>query len=242
MLYYLSLRPNVFKSLVLVCALFSFVLDGAVAKKPVKKKTVARKVVRKPVARKKVSVKSRRRAVAAAPQGPLKFVTEPANAELKACTSQPTGLCLNCAEQALSTAHAFTGLRYRKGGSDPNVGFDCSGFVRHVFANSCSLPLPRSAREQYLMGQEVARDELQRGDLVFFSSRQGWHVGIYTGDDKFIHSPNRKDSIRVSALETPFWKRTYKGARRLTTDIQPPVVSESLASNEVRPWAFGILK
>ena len=210
-------------------------LNGAVAKKPVKKKTVSRKVVRKPVARKKVAVKSKRRVVAAVPKGPLKFVTEPVNSELKACTSQPTGLCLDCAEQALSTAFAFTGLRYRKGGSDPNVGFDCSGFVRHVFANSCSLPLPRSAREQFAMGQEVARDELQRGDLVFFGSRQGWHVGIYTGDDKFIHSPNRKDSIRVSALETPFWKRTYKGARRLTTEIQPPVVSENLPFNDERP-------
>ncbi len=242
MLYYLRLRPNVFKSLVLFCALFCFVLDGAVAKKPVKKKTVARKVVRKPVARKKVPAKSKRRMIAAAPKGPLKFVTEPVNSELKACTSQPTGLCLNCSEQALSTAFAFTGLRYRRGGSDPNVGFDCSGFVQHVFANSCSLPLPRSAREQFAKGQEVARDELQRGDLVFFSSRQGWHVGIYTGDDKFIHSPNRKDSIRVSALETPFWKRTYKGARRLTTEIQPPVVSENLSSNEDRPQAFAILK
>ena len=235
MLYYLNLRPNVFKTLVLLCALCSFVLNGAVAKKPVKKKTVARKVVRKPVARKKIVAKSKRRTVAAAPNGPLKFVTEPVNSELKACTSQPTGLCLNCAEQALSTAHAFTGLRYRKGGSDPNVGFDCSGFVQHVFANSCSLHLPRSAQEQFALGQEVARDELQRGDLVFFRSRQGWHVGIYTGDDKFIHSPNRKDSIRVSALETPFWKRSYKGARRLSTEIQPPVVSESLGSNEVRP-------
>lgn len=233
-MYYLSLRSIVFKILVL-CALCSFVLSGAVAKKPTKKKTLVRKVVRKPVARKKAAAKSKRRTLASVPNGPLKFVTEPASSELKACRSQSMGLCLNCAEQALSTAHAFTGLRYRKGGSDPNAGFDCSGFVQHVFANSCSLQLPRSAQEQFALGQEVSRDELQRGDLVFFKSRQGWHVGIYTGDDKFIHSPNRKDSIRVSALETPFWKRSYKGARRLSTEIQPPVVSESLGSNEALP-------
>lgn len=85
------------------------------------------------------------------------------------------------------------------------------------------------------MGREVARDELERGDLVFFSSRQGWHVGIYTGDSNFIHSPNRRDSIRVSTLETPYWKQSFKGARRLRTEILPPVVNESLAANELRP-------
>jgi cell wall-associated NlpC family hydrolase len=232
-LYYLNLRPNVYSLLVLACFVFSLGLSGAVQKKPVKKKPATRKVVHK-AARKKVVSKARRR-VAAVRQGPLKFVTEPVNTELKACSAEHSGLCLNCAEQALSTAFAFTGLRYRRGGSDPNVGFDCSGFVQHVFANSCSLELPRSAREQFAMGQAVEREELQRGDLVFFSSRQGWHVGIYTGDNSFIHSPNRKDSIRVSTLDTPYWKRSYKGARRLSTEMLPPVASETLSTNDPQP-------
>jgi cell wall-associated NlpC family hydrolase len=230
--YDFNLRPISVKCLVLLCALFSFALDSAGAKKPTRKKAVARKVVRKAAVRKKVPVRAKRRVAAvAAPKGPLQFAAEPVNSELKACSTQSSGLCWNCVEQAISTARAFTGLPYRRGGSDPKVGFDCSGFVKHVFANSCSLQLPRSAREQYTRGQEVAREELQKGDLVFFSSRRGWHVGIYTGDDKFIHSPNRKDSIRESTLETPYWKRSYRGARRLATEIAPPVVSEGLAGN-----------
>ncbi len=165
---------------------------------------------------------------------PMNFATEPVTSELMACSikdhqAATAGLCLNCAEQALSTARAFTGLKYQRGGTNPNVGFDCSGFVQHVFASSCGRQLPRSAREQFEFGAEIEKSELQRGDLVFFSSRSGWHVGIYTGNNEFIHSPNRRESIRVSSLETPYYKRMYKGARRITTDIAPNLASDTVS-------------
>jgi cell wall-associated NlpC family hydrolase len=133
--------------------------------------------------------------------------------------------CLNCAEQALSSAYTFTGLRYKRGGTSADTGFDCSGFVRHVFGASCRLELPRTAREQYELGQEVAREDLHRGDLVFFRGRQGWHVGIYTGDGQFIHSPNRHGAVKVSSLSSGYYKRTYLGARRLTHDVLPPLLA-----------------
>ncbi len=128
-------------------------------------------------------------------------------------------LCLDCAEQALSTASAFLGLRYRRGGTNPDIGFDCSGFVQHVYASSCGRELPRTAREQFEVGEPVEKENLQRGDLVFFRGRQGWHVGIYTGNNQFIHSPNRRSSIQTSSLDAPYYKKTYKGSRRVGTDI-----------------------
>ena len=234
-MYHLNLRPDFLKTLILVCSLVGFLSGGAVAQQPVRKKAVAGPVVRKSVARKTVSAKSKRRRVAAAPPAPVTFVPQPVDSELMACTNQPTGPCPNCVEHALATAHSLIGLRYRRGGSDPKVGFDCSGLVQYVFASSCLLHLPRSATDQFAVGQEVAREDLQRGDLVFFRSNQGWHVGIYSGDDHFIHSPNRNDSIRVSTLETPYWKRFYKGARRLSAAIQPPPVIEDPPSSEERP-------
>jgi cell wall-associated NlpC family hydrolase len=215
---------------------------GSAAPAQKKKVTAKRPTVsaKKRVVKKRVVAKKKRRrgAVAFKPSKPQNFATVPVKTELKACStkdrpSSEAALCLNCAEQALSTANAFTGLRYRRGGTNPNIGFDCSGFVRHVFLNSCGRALPRTAREQFEMGEAVEKDQLQRGDLVFFSSRQGWHVGIYTGNNSFIHSPNRKSSIKESSLDTPYYKRMYKGARRLGTDISPMVVAEagSLPSN-----------
>ncbi len=224
---------------------------AAPVRKPVAKKTVAKK--RKPVAaattKKKKVVAARKtvkkgrartaRAKALPPSKPQLWATEPVSTELKSCSiKEHKALCVNCAEQALSTAMAFTGLRYRRGGTDPNVGFDCSGFVRHVFLNSCGRELPRTAREQFEMGEPVEVEDLQKGDLVFFASRQGWHVGIYTGENYFIHSPNRRESVKRSSLDTPFWKRTYKGARRLTNEIAAPMVAaetSALPANEEQP-------
>jgi cell wall-associated NlpC family hydrolase len=131
--------------------------------------------------------------------------------------------CVTCSEQALVRAHSLVGLRYRRGGTSVETGFDCSGFVQHVFGTSCQLQMPRSASEQYRVGLEIGREELLRGDLVFFRSRRGWHVGIYTGDGNFIHSPNRRDSVKVSSLDAPYYRRTYLGARRLIHDIIDPL-------------------
>lgn len=189
------------------------------AKKPVKKRVKTKRVVRKkPVSkpRQKSSARKTRRKPVRRSAPVVKFVALPPVLEPLACSLKQTAPgesvpCINCAEQALSSAYTFTGLRYKRGGTDPETGFDCSGFVRHVFQNSCQLNVPRTAREQYEIGVQVERDSLERGDLVFFRGRQGWHVGIYTGDGQFIHSPNRRDAVKVSSLSAPYYQRPISG-------------------------------
>jgi len=137
--------------------------------------------------------------------------------------SSPTPApCLTCSNNLLEVAHSFTGLRYRRGGSSPETGFDCSGFVKYVFQTAQDMLLPRSASQQFTQGTEVAREELAQGDLVFFRrGRASWHVGIYNGDGNFIHSPNSRESIKLTSLDTPYYKRHYIGARRISTAAAP---------------------
>jgi peptidoglycan endopeptidase LytE len=94
--------------------------------------------------------------------------------------------------------------------------FDCSGFVRTVFAK-LGIELPRSAREQFSQGERVGRDELEPGDLVFFHTyrRTASHVGIYVGDDKFVHAATRGGQVQVDSLNEAYYAHRYLGARRL---------------------------
>jgi cell wall-associated NlpC family hydrolase len=118
-------------------------------------------------------------------------------------------------ERMLHTAASQIGTRYRSGGCDPNTGFDCSGFTTWVF-NRYGIHLPRSSREQYQVGKEVARNSLRKGDLVFFRSRRGInHVGIYLEDGKFIHSASNGKTVIISHLEEDYWRTHYAGGRRV---------------------------
>ncbi len=113
-----------------------------------------------------------------------------------------------------ATALALAGRRYAAGGSSPKSGFDCSGFTSYVYARN-GVELPRNSREQFQEGNPVERDKLQPGDLVFFGSKKRiHHVGIYLGDDKFIHSSSGGGSVRVSSMDDPLWEKLYAGARR----------------------------
>ena len=91
----------------------------------------------------------------------------------------------------------FIGVRYRRGGTSAETGFDCSGFTRHVFEMSLGLVLPRRADEQAAMPGLVkvaARAICKPGDLVFFNTmrRTFSHVGIYIGDNRFVHAPQQR--------------------------------------------------
>jgi cell wall-associated NlpC family hydrolase len=121
-------------------------------------------------------------------------------------------------ETTLDKALDLLGIRYRWGGSKPETGFDCSGFVRHVFREGLGLDLPRSAREQSRTGEPVARDELQPGDLVFFNTmrRAFSHVGIYLGDNLFVHAPHRGGRVRVEDMSGRYWTKRFNGARRVS--------------------------
>jgi len=105
---------------------------------------------------------------------------------------------------------------YKYGGSSED-GTDCSGFTKQVFKNSVSLDLPRSAREQYGIGDKIDKEELKFGDLVFFNTRRRsnpGHVGIYIGDNQFVHA-SRQLGVTISSLDETYYKKRYTGARRI---------------------------
>jgi cell wall-associated NlpC family hydrolase len=109
------------------------------------------------------------------------------------------------------------GVRYRWGGDTPDSGLDCSGFVRYVFQDTLGMTLPRRAEEMSRVGEKVRVSELKPGDLVFFNTmrRSFSHVGIYIGDNKFVHSPSTGSTIRVDDMENSYWEKRYTGARRV---------------------------
>lgn len=109
------------------------------------------------------------------------------------------------------------GVRYRWGGNSPDSGLDCSGFVRYVFQDTLGMSLPRRAEEMSRVGEKVRMSELKPGDLVFFNTmrRTFSHVGIYIGDNKFVHSPSTGSTIRVDDLDSSYWEKRFTGARRL---------------------------
>lgn len=117
-------------------------------------------------------------------------------------------------DSVLKTAAAQIGRRYASGGETPRQGFDCSGLTSYVFAKS-GLELPRSSREQFRHGQPVKREELKKGDLVFFGKKGVNHVGVYLEDGKFIHAASTAGSVKVGSLDDPVWDKLYAGARRI---------------------------
>jgi cell wall-associated NlpC family hydrolase len=141
--------------------------------------------------------------------------------------------CQLCETRLLASAYELIGTRYSRGGTRPETGFDCSGFVRYLYEQNFGLPLPPSAPLQFRVGFRVEKWELQPGDLVFFRTRRGWHVGMYVGNDAFIHAPNRRKTVQVSSLfGDPYWRRAFVGARRIVIpESVQPALADNLASN-----------
>ena len=117
--------------------------------------------------------------------------------------------------ELLASALALRGTPYRNGGIDPK-GFDCSGFVRYVFAQ-VGQPLPREVRDQFAVGTPVKREEVQPGDLVFFQtvSPGASHVGIALGNDEFVHAPSSRGVVRTERYTVSYWSTRWVGARRI---------------------------
>ncbi|HLQ01179.1 MAG TPA: C40 family peptidase [Burkholderiales bacterium] len=115
-------------------------------------------------------------------------------------------------------ALAVAGVPYRRGGESPENGFDCSGLVAHVYREAFGIQLPHNARAQSRMGKRVSLDQLEAGDLVFYNTerRPYSHVGIYLGDDRFIHAPRPGAAVRVENMRTDYWVRRFDGARRIS--------------------------
>jgi len=120
-------------------------------------------------------------------------------------------------QSALDEALDLLGIRYKRGGTTPQTGFDCSGFVRYVYANSLGLLLPHNAKAISQAGERIEKTELLPGDLVFFNTmrRAFSHVGIYLGNGQFVHAPRSGSRVRIEDMSDRYWSRRYDGARRV---------------------------
>jgi hypothetical protein len=117
--------------------------------------------------------------------------------------------------EIVATAESFIGTGYQWGGQSPEEGFDCSGLAVAVYQLN-GLNLPRTSSRQYLAGAPVKQADLDKGDLVFFAIKRGSkvsHVGLYTGQGKFIHAPGRGKPIRSDLLAHAYYSSRYVGGR-----------------------------
>ncbi len=121
------------------------------------------------------------------------------------------------ASHLVVNAMGFLGVPYKRGGNSAETGFDCSGFVRAMYEQTVGLLLPRRADQQAAATQVIDKKDLQPGDLVFFNTmrRNFSHVGIYVGNNKFIHAPRSGSEIRVEDMGVSYWTRRFNGARRV---------------------------
>lgn len=120
-------------------------------------------------------------------------------------------------EKIAKVAKELIGIKYKLGGTSPKTGFDCSGFVSYVFNEGAGIKLPRSSREMRTVGRPVDLKSLKPGDLIFFKINTS-HVGIYIGDNKFIHAPSTGRSVAVDSLMSSFFQNRIVGARRIINE------------------------
>ena len=132
--------------------------------------------------------------------------------------------------EILVYALSLVGVKYQFGGNSAATGFDCSGFVHHVFGEIANVALPRSAEAIAQRGTHVAKQDLAAGDLVFYNtrSRANSHVGIYLGNNTFVHSPSRGKSVEIVDMTENYWRKRFNGARRLLPDTNLASLSASV--------------
>jgi cell wall-associated NlpC family hydrolase len=132
---------------------------------------------------------------------------------LNGCASLPeTAPPSNLIDYALS----LQGAPYEYGKASPEEGFDCSGFVQHVYATQ-GVRLPRTVNDMFANLPAVSKSDLQAGDLVFFNivRNKASHVGLYVQADQFIHAPSSNTGqVQISSLNNPYWRSRFTGVRR----------------------------
>ncbi|MCK6413848.1 MAG: C40 family peptidase [Azonexus sp.] len=104
---------------------------------------------------------------------------------------------------------------YRFGGKNPEAGLDCSGMVSYILERAAGIRVRGSAADIARQGRVVASDELRPGDLVFFNTRNApfSHVGIYIGDERFVHAPNRNGKVRIDRIADRYYAQRFEAAR-----------------------------
>ena len=123
----------------------------------------------------------------------------------------------DAANAVLFRAIALVGTPYRYGGNTPDSGFDCSGLVGYVFRDAAGVVLPRTSGEMGdLSARAVDMRDLQAGDLVFFAEgRRVSHVGIYVGEQRFVHAPNSGGTVQLDRLDAPYWSSHFVYGKRV---------------------------
>ena len=129
---------------------------------------------------------------------------------------------------------------YRRGGSTPAGGFDCSGLVRYVYDAVAARQLPRRSEDMGKVGEPITRSQLAPGDLVFFNTlaRAYSHVAIYIGDGRFLHAPAHGGRVRIEALDDRYWQARFDGARRILEASDRGAVQPSLATRPSHVFIF----
>ncbi len=120
----------------------------------------------------------------------------------------------------VSEANKYIGTPYRWGGTSPQTGFDCSGFVQFIFRHALNIKLPRLPIDMSRLGERINREELAPGDLVFFNTRGGnfTHVGIYVSDSQFIHAPRPRTRVTVSRMDSSYYRHRFTHAVRIRAE------------------------
>ena len=144
-------------------------------------------------------------------------VDEPSTEQMAELTDDESYELPSLADSMLAHGLSLVGTRYRPGGTSVQSGFDCSGLIVYSAQRSLGLKLPPRADDIAKFGDNVSKKDLQVGDLVFFNTlgTRYSHVGVYLGQDKFVHSPTRGSVVRIEDMTQRYWTARYTGARRL---------------------------
>ena len=120
------------------------------------------------------------------------------------------------ADKVIKVAKQNSNKQYKQGGAGPNE-FDCSGFTQYVFNQAIQYQLPRQSKDQANKGKKVNRNQIRKGDLMFFNTNGNniSHVAIYIGDNKMIHAANSRDDIIITDINNSYWKQKYVVSKRV---------------------------
>lgn len=141
---------------------------------------------------------------------------------------QPSTAFNPAADEVLLRAIGLVGTPYVWGGNTPSSGFDCSGLIGFVYQEVAGIRLPRTTQQMlHMPGQQIARSQLQSGDIIFFATAgrgRVSHAGIYVGEGRFVHAPSNGGTVRLDSVNAAYWNKAYLQAKRVLS-------SESMVSN-----------